>query len=368
MRDEFKPVDLDRFKSLDFALIYVATGGSESAFMSDYDSLTAKPVYILTSGDSNSLAASMEILSYLKADNKSGEILHGKAETIANRIAALSKAVYAAKKLSGMSAGIIGKPSDWLISSSYDKEAIINKLGVKLIDIQMEEFLEEISKAEFPSNEWTEKLLGMEFDKAEIKNALYVYGALHRLTEKYHLGALTVRCFALLDTVKTTGCLGLAILNAMGIYSGCEGDVPSLISMCVMGAVTGKPVFMCNPSRIDLDKGEMVLAHCTLPVNMPYEMCLATHFESDIGVAIAGSVPEGDCTIFKTSGDLSRHYINTGKLKANLREPTLCRTQLKLELPDYDYFLKNPINNHHLVCTGNESASLNAFFELLSIT
>ena len=365
MDDGFELVEFEAFKSLDFCLLYVATGGSESAFQSLFSELSASPVYILTSGDSNSLAASMEILSYLKSNGKAGEILHGAPKAIAERIIALKKAITAQKKLYGTKAGLIGKPSDWLIASSYCKDKISGKLGIELIDVEMGEFLSEISKAEYLSNEWTDKLFHIGYDRQEIEKALNVYGALCRLKEKYDLSAMTVRCFDLLTAVRTTGCLGLAILNAEGIIAGCEGDVPSLISMCIMGEVTGKPVFMCNPSRIDLENSEMVLAHCTLPLNMPYDMSLTTHYESGIGVAVAGNIPEGECTIFKTSGDLSRHFIMAGKIKSNLREHTLCRTQIKLELPDYSYFTSDPINNHHLVCTGDETAALNAFFELL---
>jgi len=365
MDDVFHPVGLDEYKSLDFGLIYVATGGSEGGFLSDYGALTERPVYILTSGDSNSLAASMEILSYLKADGKSGEILHGRPEVIAKRITSLNKAIKAKQKLSGMKAGVIGRPSDWLIASKYDKAAIRGKLGVELVDVDIEEFLAEISKSEYLPTRWTSELLGMGWDTQEVEKALYVYGALSRLKDKYGLGAMTVRCFDLLTAVKTTGCLGVALQNAEGVCAGCEGDVPSMISMCILGAVSGKPVFMCNPSRIDSAGGGMVLAHCTLPLNMPYEMHLTTHYESGIGVAIIGSIPEGECTVFKTAGDLSRHFAMAGNIKANLRDPNLCRTQIKLELPDYSYFLKDPIGNHHLVCTGDESAALEAFFEII---
>ena len=51
------------------SLIYVRTGGTEGLFKQLLPGLQAKssqPFYLLTSGKSNSLAASMEILSYLR--------------------------------------------------------------------------------------------------------------------------------------------------------------------------------------------------------------------------------------------------------------------------------------------------------------
>ena len=183
--------------------------------------------------------------------------------------------------------------------------------------------------------------------------------------DRYQLGAVTVRCFDLLDSVQTTGCLALAILNAEGIYAGCEGDVPSALSMAILGAVSGQPGFMCNPSRIDMQAGNMILAHCTLPLNMPYALNLTTHYESGIGVAIAGSIPEGPCTVFKADGALSRYYVKAGRLTQNLREPCLCRSQIRVELDDFSYFLTNPIHNHHIVCVGDHTAAVEEFFRLL---
>lgn len=358
-----KKIDLNEFLASEFRLVFVATGGSEGEFLKMYDKISDKPCYILTTGLSNSLAASMEILSYFKQNNKKGEILHGDPKKVAHRIEALYRATMAKKALNGMKFGLIGAPSDWLIASNADRKAYKEKLGVEVVDITMDELLAEIAKNTYEKSEYTEKLESLGYDKAEVEKALYVYGAFDRLVTKYSLGALTVRCFDLLSSVYTTGCLGLAILNARGIYGGCEGDLPSLMSMAILGEVSGKPVFMCNPSRIE--DNSMIFAHCTLPLNMPYEMNLTTHYESGIGVAIAGSIKEDDFTIFKISNDLSRSYIDKGVIVENLREEFLCRTQIRVKFADYSYFTKNPINNHHLVCEGDYTAALNEFCAML---
>ncbi len=355
-------VSLDQFAQRDFGLLFVASGGSEGIFLSQFDRLSDRPVYILTSGENNSLAASMEILSYLHQHGRPGEIIHGSPAHVARRIRALQRAAAALKRLNGAVMGVIGAPSDWLIASGDDDSAYRAKLGLSLKPIPIEELIEEAGKGGYPENRWTRQLKSDGWDAAEMEKALNVYGALKRIVEKYGLSGLTVRCFDLLDTVRTTGCLGLAILNAEGIYAGCEGDVPSLISMAILGAVSGQPVFMCNPSRIDTEGGTMVLAHCTLPMNMPSAYALRAHYESGIGVALAGAIPEETCTIFKASGSLDRHFARAGRIVANLREDCLCRTQIQLALDDFSYFLKDPINNHHLVCLGDHTDALEQFF------
>ena len=363
--EKLEKVSLDQYLADDFALLYVASGGSEGYFLEVFDQLKSRHCYILTSGDSNSLAASMEILSFLKKHGGSGEILHGDIEQVAGRICALKNAHRAKASLKGKKLGCIGKPSDWLIASDYAPRAIMDKLGMGFVSIEMSELLAEIAKESYPENEYTTLFKKQAFDKAEIEKALYVYGAFKRLVEKYDLCGVSVRCFDLLDTVKTTGCLGLSILNAEGIYGGCEGDVPALLSMAVLGAVTGEPLFMCNPSRFDTKAGTAVFAHCTIPVTMLKSFCFNTHFESGIGVAVQGTFEEGPCTIFKCEGDLSRFHAQEGTILDMPWSDMLCRTQIKVKLDDFSYFLTNPINNHHILCRGNHAADMEAFFKLI---
>ena len=82
------PVDAKTLAALPFGLVYIASGGSEDRFMADYFPLMdrTRPCRILTSGDSNSLAASMEILSRLHEEGCEGEILHGSLPFIAEQL------------------------------------------------------------------------------------------------------------------------------------------------------------------------------------------------------------------------------------------------------------------------------------------
>ena len=61
----------------------------------------------------------------------------------------------------------------------------------------------------------------------------------------------------------------------------------------------------------------------------------------------------------------SEYAEKRGEITENLHESCLCRTQIKLKLDDFSYFLTNPINNHHLVCCGDYTDALNEFFALI---
>ena len=364
--EKLQRVQLEQYLADDFALLYVASGGSEGYFLEVFQQLKDRPCYILTSGESNSLAASMEILSYLNGHGGHGQILHGDLQEIAGQIKALRNAHRGLHTLRGKKLGCIGKPSDWLIASDYDADTVMRKLGLCFVSIPMEELLQEIALNSYTENEYTEAFKKQNFPAEEIEKALYVYGAFQRLVEKYALCGVSVRCFDLLDSVHTTGCLGLSILNSLGVYGGCEGDMPALLSMAVLGSITGEPVFMCNPSRFDTKAKCATFAHCTVPTTMLDSYCLNTHFESGIGAAVQGEFAEGDCTIFKCAGDLSRFYAQEGVIQNAPFSDMLCRTQVRIELDDFSYFLTNPINNHHIVCRGKHKAEVEAFFHLLT--
>ena len=331
---DLKGNDYSDFGSQPLCLIYVRTGGTEGIFKKLLPSLLEKsqrPFYLLTSGQSNSLAASMEILSYLQQRNLRGEILHGSKDYVTGRIEALLRVEEARRQLQGARLGIIGKPSDWLISSDADYKAVRERLGIELVDIPMQELLDTIV-----SND--------------------IYGGLKTIIDRYQLKGFTLRCFDLLTSLKTTGCLALARLNAEGYVAGCEGDVPAMLSMMIIRTLTGLSGFQANPARINPETGELLFAHCTIPLNMVESYELDTHFESGIGVGVRGFMKAGPVTLFKVSGDLSRHFVAEGSLIKNTTEPNLCRTQQVIRLADKrqaTYFLTQPIGNHHIVVPGH---------------
>ena len=353
---EFKGSDYADYGSHSLDLIYVRTGGTEGIFkrlLSELQAKSERPFYLLTSGKSNSLAASMEILSYLRQNDFKGEIIHGKPDYISKRIRLLAKVGEARQSLKGSKLGIIGEPSDWLISSVADKDTVMRRLGISLVDIPMQELLDVIAVT--PLRESNEQA-----SADAIRNALpvanQIYDALKMIVEKHQLQGFTIRCFDLLTAVHNTGCLALAKLNSEGVVAGCEGDVPAMLSMKIAQSLLGVSGFQANPASINPETGEMLFAHCTIPFNMVERYEFDTHFESGIGVGIRGYMKEGPVTIFKVSGDLSRSFIEEGELIHNQAKPDLCRTQQVIQLSHPDkasYFLTNPIGNHHIILPGH---------------
>ena len=363
---EMSYTSLEELKEGELNLVFIGGGGTEGMFLEVFDKLPS-PILLLTTGENNSLAASMEILSFLRQKQVPGEIIHGSLEDMSRRIQILARVFQTRKRIHGLRVGCVGEPSDWLISSGVDGEASKEKNGIEIIKIPMQEMFDEIAKKSYVANEYTKMISDTGYKPEEVEKALEIYGALKRICEKYRLDSVTIRCFDLLGPVGSTGCAALAVLNAEGIYAGCEGDIPSLIAMTVLGELSGQPVFMANPSRILSDKKEIIFAHCTLPITMPLTFRCMTHYESDLGVAFQGDLKEGPVTVFKCSGLLDQYFVAGGELVENLHEANLCRTQLRLCLEEgLDYFTTRSIGNHHLICLGDYTEVVKEFFRWMN--
>ena len=356
---------------------FIATGGTEEIFRNYTDTLSENAV-LLSDGFHNSLAAALEISSYLgrKGINYrhfnapldySAEFFRnmveslfrrdgGKASTITEpaQIPEFSKSVR--HSLSKMAIGLIGGQSPWLIASDIDKEAVSKHYGVSFKEISVEEVVETfiLTPSDDPKvvavTNRMERFLAADRSRADLTEAARMYVALSRICVLYGLSALTVKCFDLIASCRTTSCLALSLLNEEGIVAGCEGDIPALWSMIYAKLAWGQPSFMCNPSSMNRDELTLDLAHCTIPLQMVHGFRLPSHFESSIGIGVAGSVPSGRFSIIKFSGrELENFYCTDGEVIMNTNIPQRCRTQLrfKFDSPEsFDRFLSTDKGNH----------------------
>lgn len=356
-------------------VIYVRTGGTEGIFRQVFEGHEGARVRLLTSGQSNSLAASMEILSWLNQQGLDGEIIHGSIKEIANELMryypssgratpSLVKRFSGRKMLAGKRFGVIGTPSDWLISSTVDYAKARKTLGAELIDIPMIELISACRSQEaqplIPLKSLNEPKFGKSLTDKDMQGALRIYGALKQIVAKYRLDGFTLRCFDLLTTVRNTGCLALSLLNSEGLIATCEGDIPAMLSMAIMRTRYGKSGFQVNLSRIS--GGNFLFAHCTVPLDMVSDYCYDTHFESGIGVAIHGILPVGPARLFKLGADLEHCIDERVNIIDNPYGNNLCRTQVVVRSwADRDkevgkealrnYMLHEPLGNHHILIT-----------------
>ena len=366
-------VDPDHIRLLmpsDFAIVFIASGGVERTIISRFEQLP-RPTVILADGMQNSLAAALEVHSWLRNRGMQSEILHGNLRGIIKRLLVLHQNFKAANALRGTRIGVIGTPSLWLISSGADYLLAKRRWGVNFVDIPLEQVVERFKQikddevGDLAAHVASQALACRESTPEQLLKAVRVYQALRQLAHEQRLNALTLSCFKLIDMVGTTGCLALALLNDAGITAGCEGDLQTIFTMHIARTITSQPGFMANVSLIHDSSNEVVLAHCTVGLKQTEQYILRNHFETESGIGVQGLLPTGDVTLLKIGGEsLDEYYLSTGTLTENTNYINLCRTQVKVRLDSsVDYFFRRPLGNHHVLLSGNHATLIDGFLQ-----
>ena len=351
---------LQHAKEALFDIVLIGSGGTEKLFLKELNSLK-EPLIILSTSRNNSLPACLEIKTYLENKNKLCFLLAGKEEHIASMIKHIATIVNAYRNVTDNRLGLIGGPSSWLIASPVEPKLIYTNFKQNIVRIKMNELDELIKEEEqemlsLKDIPHAQELLAKAEDKDALNEALVIYNALKKLIKKYQLNGLTIRCFDIIKKYKNTACLALALLNEEGYTCGCEGDIHSLVTMHIVNSLTNRSSFMANPSKFNYDDHSLMLAHCTVPLNMVTSFKLMTHFESGLGIGIKGELPEGHVTICKIAPDytLDNTLCIPGTIKENLSLPGYCRTQISVSLNEEGLLelLKASFGNHVIVAYG----------------
>lgn len=362
---------LDNLESLPSSSKYedfiISTGGVENIFLDLLKrNLVGTNVTLIADGRFNSLAASMEILTYLNNNNIKAFIAYGSNEEISARLKDLTHVDFvneqcggAALSLSGDKIAVFGEPSDWLIASNVDRDFLKQKFNIDFVDIPLDTLFRRFSliddnMVEFLAADFQAVTSRGETTERDLLDSLKIYLAINQICQENNCTCATVRCFSIIEKLKATGCLALALLNDEGIDAACEGDLQSLLSMILVRRVTGMPSFMANPSAMSKDNHTTTFAHCTVPTTMCRRYGFRSHFESQCGLAVAGEFsPSEVYTIFKWGGEkLDRFFVEEAVSVVAPPNENLCRSQLTLNFYNPEYMLNNPIGNHHIIVKG----------------
>lgn len=365
--------------------IFVVTGGTERQVIdlvlqntSHYKGSipkwkTDEPVLLMAHQFQNSLPSCLEIVAHLDQMDRKGKILllNGTVQSaidIKNTLAAV-KARY---MLSNERIGRIGEPSEWLIASMPEMSAVRDVWNLDVVDVSMEEFLHRCQKSNM--EEATE--LGKQFEKKatgivepnrdDLQWSAKVLLGMQEIIRERNLKAISVRCFDLVTKLKATGCLAVSELLDSGFIAGCEGDIPSTITMLLMQSITEQIPFMANPQDIERETNSLWISHCTIARKLLKHHRLRSHFESSLGAAIEGPMEPGPVTLARIGGHkLSKLFVTNGHIVENGNSEHRCRTQFKISIEEnVDYFLSHPLGNHHVMIKGHFADSIRLYSEL----
>ncbi len=341
--------------------LLILTGGTEGAAMALAERVQG-PFLLLSHPRHNALPAALEITARLHQLRRGAVLVHLGVDRKPS-LADLARAVHLARRLKGKSIGLLGEPSPWLVASPPHRELLAHKLGLELKAYSLAEFLERVpaealSKVEGP---------GQGVGEPERAMGARVHAALKAFVREQDLSGVTVACFGMIER-GLTACWALAQLADGGIPAGCEGDVPALLALLLAQELTGGPGFLANPADVDLEGERIVLAHCTVPLTLTQSYTLRTHFESGIGLAVAGELNPGPYTLVRFGGERLQHgfFVEGTVLPERLGREDLCRTQVVFKMPKgaIEKLLDEPLGNHHVLIPGHHRNVLSAFHKL----
>lgn len=373
---EIEASEYDEKEKFDFVFVLVVTGGSERNFLNIKDKI--KPPYIFIANKfNNSLPATIEINSYL--EGKGRIFLWDKKSEKKDLIRTLN-VLKIKDEIKGKKLALIGSPSYWLIASMPDFNIVEDRFGIKLETYPIEKFIEKVNgisqedeRIEKKFKEIKKKVTNLKgVDENDIKKALKVYFTLDELIKEYNWDLISMECFKIIEPLNTTGCLALSLLTSSGLISGCEGDIPSTLTMYILKKISEKEPFMGNIAWIEREGDktiDLILAHCTVPLSIVNNFILTTHFETGKGVGIKGFFNKKIGTLVRIGGkNLEEIFYSRCKIVDNLNDENMCRTQILLKVKkDSDYFLKRPLGNHHIFVEGDYEEELSLFSEIFNL-
>ncbi len=355
--------------SIPFAVV-VGTGGTEQSVIERWEWRQlinpGEPALVIAHRSDNSLAAALESLAFIRQRKGRGRVV------MIERLAEVASAVRhhaAYLRLHSSRLGLVGTPSDWLVASRPDASVVRGRWGPTLVPVELPDSATVASSdvAVELGRRWSNLDTDVLVGRTEIDLAASLHEPLDGLMSANDLDAISVRCFDLLSSLKTSGCIALAELNSAGTIAGCEGDIPSTVAMMLIRELFGTASWMANPAWIDPTSGEIELAHCTVAPSLVEDLSLTTHFESGIGVGISGRFRRQPVTLLRIGGlEMDEFWVADGDLIASGSSEHLCRTQASVVVaPEHATdLLDRPLGNHLVLMPGTHAAELLRWWSL----
>jgi hypothetical protein len=279
------------------------------------------------------------------------------------------RALYGLKNTLGTRIVAIGDAAGWGIGYELGPKTAreIWKLDIKPLSYQeLEPMLKKIradekavQQAQRQTDEYlAQKGVSLHTDKKFLVNAFLLRKVFKDIMEKTDAPAITVnQCMGtIMPMSQTTACMPLNLINDEGLLAFCESDFVVIPSGILLRYISGKPVFLNDPTHPH--DGVITCAHCTAPSRMngkDYEPVeIHTHFESDYGAAPKVQMSKGQIITNLVPNFSSKKWLGCrGKI---IGHPfyDICRSQIDLEIEgDWRKLLKDMQGFHWMTCYGD---------------
>ncbi len=285
------------------------------------------------------------------------------------------QACNAVEKIKNARIGMIGNTEPWVISVSKNLEIYEKQIGVKIEQIQQNELLETYKDTDKEESQYIYDYYKnnasqiCEPTETDLINTARMAQAMIKIIKKYQLSGIAIACFDLIANSGVNPCVGVSYINGETPYfAACEGDIDSAITMLFIRTLTGDNPWMANPS---LQKDDSVnFAHCTAPISISGEKqkyILRNHHETGVGVSLQVQYKHDlPISLFRYSGVENSITINRGYSVEGRYEPN-CRTQMRVELENYNNYIENVIGCHQIMALRDVTSQMEEFAKIMNI-
>lgn len=341
--------------------LFLATGGVEAEVLRA--SSGARHSLLLHHGLANSFPAALEAAAALR--DLGVDVVVAELDGSEHMLNLMVRAMKTFEALRGLRAVRFGGPARWLVHSARAEDSIRAQLRVSVDEMGLEELVREAERVSQSEVEGEARARGLGMATG-LERALRVYIAMRRLSAGR---PVTINCFELVRAYGVTPCLALSLLNSDGVVAGCEGDLPSLMTMFMLSALSGRPAWMGNIMRGP--EGSLAIVHCTFPMAEASAYELTSHYETAAPLAVRASVQVGrKATIAKydPAKNLIR-AIGATVLRGSQFTPHACRTQVSFRVSDeaLRMTVKEPLGAHYAVVFDDVTYGLRVLAALLGL-
>jgi L-fucose isomerase-like protein len=337
-----------------------------------------------------SLASVQHLGSVLKELRIRFNYVYGAPDDIdsAKSIARFAKIAGLASLWNSMRVGKVGRRYTWRTMGptdiTYDELDLEPAPGPNPVHIDLDEFFALVGK--IPDSQASEligtlkkngKLGKVEVKEKPLLEAAKAYFAAKELIKKYHLDALTIECYpkyAGLDNLAS------AWLAEEGIVSVDEGDLGHTALWRIMQELSGKPVGLIEPVKIDFENDTLILKHegsgAPSLSEQISEVALKPVSEEN-GVLVFSSVKPGPVTMATVWGRRGKYKMNivTGSaLKLSKAEIEKngggLVAQVRFKIPAFvlvDRMIDLGVDHHLMLTPGDIAAQLVDFCKMTGI-
>jgi len=323
--------------------------------------------------DGHALPSALQVASTLREAGRRCELVYGDQafDKVITRIKQFVTVADTVKRLRHSRVGLMDYRASPLISGAHDDIQLLIDLGINIIQINMLEILSAYNNVPYSqieplARDIIKRVDLVEATEEDVERATQLYTALKELVERYKLDAVAVRGYPEFDDTGTSATLACGILNDEGIMANYEGDVVSAINMLILNLISGKPVFLAEPYKINEEKGTLLFFHRSAPLSLVESSSRVSLYGPQMHMKVP--LKMDTATIARLGGKgLKKLHASIGTVIPQGQE-TEAITKIEVKLrEDPRIFLVNALGNHYSIVSGDHLEELRIFCDLMEI-